>query len=302
MMMPRTIVLSGETAPAGRRWADFLALTKPRVVLMVLLTTAVGFHVGSLGPPGLLQFLHTLLATALSAAGVLALNQFLERDTDALMARTRSRPLPDGRIQPGEALAFGMILASVGLVYLALVVNGLSVMVTAVTAGTYLFLYTPLKRRSSLCTVVGAIPGALPPVTGWVAARGEFGAGAWVLFGILFLWQLPHSLAIASIYRADYARAGLCLLPVIDPEGGSTGRQMVMNAMALLPMGLLPTFLGIAGRAYFLGALALGVILLACTISAAVVKTTAGARRLMFVTLIYLPALFGLMALDKIRF
>ncbi len=302
MMIPRAAVVEGPRVRVQRRSADFVMLTKPRVVLMVLVTTFVGFHLGSLGAPDPLRLLSVLLGTALAAGGTLALNQFLERDLDAKMERTRRRPLPDGRLQPREALVFGVVLVSAGLLYLTLAVNRVSGLVTAATAVSYLFGYTPLKRRSSLCTLLGAVPGALPPVTGWVAARGEFGAGAWVLFGILFLWQLPHSLAIASIYRNDYARAGICLLPVIDPDGGSTGRQMVMNAMALLPVGLLPTFVGIAGRAYFLGALALGVLLLACTISTAWQGTAAGARRLMFVTLVYLPALFALMALDKISF
>jgi len=301
-MMPRVVAIGSEAAPAGRRWADFLTLTKPRVVLMVLVTTAVGFHVGSLGPSDPFRFLHTLLATALSAGGVLALNQLLERDTDALMARTRSRPLPDGRIQPAEALVFGMSLTLAGLAYFMITVNALSALVTAITAGTYLFVYTPLKRRSSLCTVVGAIPGALPPVTGWVAARAEFGFGAWVLFGILFLWQLPHTLAIASVYRADYACAGLRVLPVVDPAGGSTGRQAAVSCLALLAMGLLPALVGIAGWLYFLGAMVLGTILLLCGLCLAFFDSPAAARRLMFATLVYLPVLFVLMAADKIAF
>ncbi len=301
-MTPRAVALGDETAPAGRRWADFLALTKPRVVLMVMVTTAMGFHVGSLKPPDPLEFLHALLATALSAAGVLALNQFLERDKDALMARTRSRPLPDGRIQPAEALAFGMLLSLSGLAYFTIAVNGLSVLVTAVTAGTYLFAYTPLKRRSSLCMLVGAIPGALPPVTGWVAARGQFGFGAWVLFGILFLWQLPHTLAIASVYRTDYACAGLRVLPVVDPAGGSTGRQAAVSCVALLAVGLLPALVGMTGSLYFLGAVVLGTGLLVCGIALALSDSLAAARRLVFATLVYLPALFVLMALDTVRF
>ncbi len=301
-MMPRAAVIGSETARAGKRWADFLALTKPRVVLMVLVTTSVGFHVGLLGAADPVRFLHTLLATALSAAAVLALNQFLERDVDALMARTRSRPLPDGRIPPAEALAFGVMLALAGVAYLMIAVNGLSALVTVITAGTYLFAYTPLKRRSSLCTVVGAIPGALPPVTGWVAARGEFGFGAWVLFGILFLWQLPHTLAIASVYRTDYACAGLRLLPIVDPAGGSTGRQATVSCLALLLVGLLPALVGMTGSLYFLGALILGTALLVCALRLALLGSPAAARRLMFATLVYLPALFALMAVDTIRF
>lgn len=300
--MPGAAVLSGERAGSGKRWADFLALTKPRLVVMVLLTTFVGVQVGSVGPTDPLRLLHTLIGTALSAAGALALNQFLERDVDALMPRTRSRPLPDRRIQPGEALALGVTAALAGIAYLAIAVSGRSAAVTAITVGSYLFAYTPLKRRSSLCTVVGAIPGALPPLTGWVAARGEFGFGGWVLFGILFLWQLPHSLAIACVYRADYARAGLRLLPVVDPDGGSTGRQVVIACTALLAVGLLPALVGMAGSLYLLGALVLGSALLACGLALALFDTPAAARRLMLATLVYLPALFALLAVDKIRF
>ncbi len=300
-MSARELAL-GEQAPAGRRWADYLSLTKPRVVLMVLVTTAVGFHLGTLGAPDPWRFLHTLLATALSAGGVLALNQLVERRTDALMARTRRRPLPDGRIQPMEALLFGTLLTLSGLVYFAIVVNWWAVLVTAATVASYLFAYTPLKRYSSLSTLVGAIPGALPPVAGWVAARGELGFGAWVLFGILFLWQVPHTLAIACIYRSDYAGAGMCVLPVVDPAGGSTGRQAAVSSLALLAMGLLPFLVGMAGWLYLLGALVLGTGLLLCGIHLALVDTPAAARRLMFATRVYLPTLFAPMALNKLPF
>jgi protoheme IX farnesyltransferase len=300
--MPRAVAIADESARLRRRWADFLALTKPRVVLMVLVTTAVGFHVGSVGSPDPLHLLHTLISTALAAGGVLALNQFLERDVDAMMARTRSRPLPDGRIHPGEALLFGLALSLAGLAYQAIALNGLSATVTAITAASYLFAYTPLKQRSSLCAVVGAIPGALPPVTGWAAARGGLGFGAGVLFVILFLWQLPHTLAIASVYRADYACAGLRVLPVVDAEGGSAGRQATVSCVALLAVGLLPTLVGMAGALYFVGALSLGIGLLACALGLALFDSPAAARRLMFATLVYLPALFALLAVDKLPF
>jgi heme o synthase len=286
----------------ARRAADFFALTKPRMVLMILVTTCVGFYLGSSGAMDALGLLHTLLGTALAAGGTLALNQFLEREVDATMERTRRRPLPAGRIQPAEALAFGTMMTVAGLLYLACGVGELSALVTAITVVSYLFVYTPLKRRTSLCSVLGAIPGALPPVTGWVAARGDFGPGAWVLFAILFLWQLPHSLAIGWLYCADYARAGIRLLPVIEPDGRSTGRQIVSNCLALLAVGLLPTLIGLAGWVYFLGALALGTGLLVCGIVLAISRSAADARRLVFASLVYLPALLVLMALNKVSF
>ncbi len=287
---------------AARRATDFFALTKPRMVLMILVTTCVGFFLGSSGAMDSFRMLHTLLGTALAAGGTLALNQFLEREVDAKMERTRLRPLPDKRLQPGEALAFGTIAAVAGLLYLGLSVNVMSGLVTAFTIVSYLFVYTPLKRRTSLCSVLGAIPGALPPVAGWVAARGDFGPGAWVLFAILFLWQLPHSLAIGWLYRADYARAGIRLLPVIEPDGCSTGRQIVNSCLALLAVGLLPTLIGLTGWVYFLGALALGTGLLACGVVLAVSRVAADARRLVFASLVYLPALLVLMALNKVAF
>jgi len=288
--------------PAAGRVKAFFGLTKPRMVLMILVTTCVGFFLGSTGPVETLRLIHTLLGTALAAGGALALNQFLERDLDAKMVRTRLRPLPAGRLQPAEALAFGTIVAVAGLVYLELTVNALCGLVTALTVVSYLFVYTPLKRRTSLCSLLGAIPGALPPVTGWVAARGGFGPGAWVLFAILFLWQMPHSLAIGWLYRTDYARAGIRLLPVVEPDGCSTGRQIVSNCLALLAAGLLPTLIGLTGPVYFLGAAALGTGLLVCGVVLAVSRSAADARRLVFASLVYLPTLLVLMALNKMPF
>jgi protoheme IX farnesyltransferase len=301
-MTLRTLALAGARVRAQRRAVDFFLLTKPRVVLMVLVTTFVGFQVGSPGSPDPLLLLHALVGTWLAAAGASALNQFLEVDVDSRMERTRRRPLPDGRLQPREAGWFGLGLTLVGPAYLAIAVNWLSATVVALTAASYLLAYTPLKRRTSLCTVLGAIPGALPPVTGWVAARGEFGAGAWVLFGILFLWQMPHTLAIACVYRRDYARADLRMLPVVDPDGGSTGRQVVINCLALLAVGLMPTLVGMAGSVYFLGALVLGVIFLAVGCGLAIRCSVGNARRLVYASLIYLPALFALLAVDKVLF
>ena len=285
-----------------RRAADFLILTKPRVVLMVLVTTAVGFYLGSPGSTDALRLLHTLLGTALAAGGTIALNQFLERDGDALMERTRRRPLPEGRMEPGQALAFGAGITVGGILYLALWVDVPTSLVTALTVGSYLLLYTPLKRKTSLCSMPGAVSGALPPVAGWVAARGDFGPGAWILFTILFLWQIPHSLAIAWLFRSDYARAGIRLLPVIEPDGASTGRQVVTYSLALLFVGLVPTLIGLTGWLYFFGALTLGVSLLACGVMLAVFRSMADARRLLYASLVYLPILLVLMALDKSPF
>ena len=285
-----------------RRALDFLLLTKPRVVAMVLVTTIVGYYLGSSGATDFLRLLSTLIGTGLAAAGTLALNQFLERDLDARMERTRLRPLPDGRLQPGESLAFGTTITVGGLLYLWLAVGALAAAVTAATVALYLFVYTPLKLRSPLCMVVGAIPGALPPVVGWVAASGEFGAGAWVLFSILYLWQLPHTLAIARLYRDDYARAGIRVLPVVDPNGTSTERQIVAGCLALLTVGLLPTLLGLTGAVYFFGALLLGLGFLVCGMSQAVSRSVSTARRLVFASVLYLPLLLGLMVLDKVRF
>ncbi|MGH7821515.1 MAG: heme o synthase [Candidatus Binatia bacterium] len=288
--------------PASRRALVYVELTKPRVVLMVLLTTVVGFYLGGVGSPDLRLLAHTLLSTALAAGGTLALNQYLERDLDAKMIRTRTRPLPDGRIRPEEALVFGAAVTAAGLLHQTLSVSPLAATVTAATTATYLFLYTPMKRRSPLCSLVGAVPGALPPVTGWVAARGEVGIEACVLFSILFLWQLPHSLAIARIYRDDYARAGIRLLPVIDPDSATTERQILLNSLALFTVALLPTLVGLAGGFYFCVALALGGGLLVTSVRLSRSRSLADARRLLYATLVYLPVLLGSMAFDKVTF
>lgn len=301
-MTPPAGVLDVVLTRERRRALDFLLLTKPRVVAMVVVTTIVGYYLGSSGATDFLRLLSTLIGTGLAAAGTLALNQFLERDLDARMERTRLRPLPDGRLQPGESLAFGTAITVGGLLHLWLAVGALAAAVTAATVALYLFVYTPLKLRSPLCMVVGAIPGALPPVVGWVAASGEFGAGAWVLFSILYLWQLPHTLAIARLYRDDYARAGIRVLPVVDPNGTSTERQIVAGCLALLTVGLLPTLLGLTGAVYFFGALLLGLGFLVCGMSQAVSRSVATARRLVFASVLYLPLLLGLMVLDKVRF
>jgi protoheme IX farnesyltransferase len=283
-----------------RRVADLCELAKPRVVLMVLITAFVGFYVGSADLPDYSKLFKMLLGTALAAGGTLALNQFIERRSDALMARTRHRPIPDGRVTPAEAFWFGLAVTIAGLAYLAIAVNSISAGITALITVTYLLLYTPMKRKSPLCLIVGAVPGALPPVIGWVAARGTLDLDAWVLFAILFLWQVPHTLAIAWVYREDYAKAGIQFLPVIEPEGSSTNRQIVSHCAALLAVSLLPTLLGLAGAVYFVVAFVLGVGLLVSGVRLALESSLIGARRLLYASLIYLPVLLLMMALDRV--
>jgi heme o synthase len=299
-MNTNTQILDLPASRAIRRTADFCELAKPRVVLMVLITAFVGFYVGSAELPNYAHLLKTLLGTALAAGGTLALNQFMERQSDALMARTRHRPIPDGRVQPGEALWFGLVVTVAGLAYLAVAVNAISAWITALITVSYLLLYTPMKRKSPLCLMVGAVPGALPPVIGWVAARNTLDVDAWVLFAILFLWQVPHTLAIAWLYREDYAKAGIQFLPVIEPEGSSANRQIISHCAALLAVSLLPTLLGLAGGVYFVVAFVLGIGFLVSGIRLAMESTLIGARRLLYVSLIYLPVLLLMMALDRV--
>jgi protoheme IX farnesyltransferase len=283
-----------------RRAADFLELTKPRVTLMVLVTTFVGFYLAADSAAGPATLIATLIGTALASGGTLTLNQYMERRSDALMERTRRRPLPDGRILPAEALFFGIVVAAAGIALLALAVNVLSACVTAAITVSYLFAYTPLKPRSAFCGIVGAVPGALPPVIGWAAARGELDLGAWVLFAILFLWQIPHTLAIAYIYREDFSRAGTRFLPIIEPDGRSTGRQIIAHSFALLGVSLMPTLIGLAGSIYFVAALLLGAGFLACGVRLALRPGGATARGLLYASLIYLPAVLVAMAVDRI--
>src|SRR6266850_1528730 len=280
--------------------SDLVALTKPRVVVMVLVTTLVGYDVGLTGSADYLRMIHLLIGTLLAASGTLALNQYWERDVDARMDRTRTRPLPAGRLQPLEALLFGVALTMLGAAYLAALVGAVVALVIAATAILYLFAYTPLKRRSPLCTLVGAVPGALPPVAGWAAARGDVALGAWVLFGVLFLWQLPHTLSIARLYREDYARAGVRVLPVIDPDGASTERQIVLACVGLLTVSLLPTVIGWTGPIYLAGALVLGLAFVAVGMMQALAPSARSARWVLLVSLLYLPLLLGLLAFDRI--
>jgi protoheme IX farnesyltransferase len=295
----RTAALEIALTSGRRRALDFLELSKPRLVMMILVTTYVGFYLGSEQVPDYLRLIQTLMGTALTAGGTLALNELLERETDALMDRTRHRPLPEGRVQPLEALVFGLFSTITGLILLVWGVNLLSALITALIVGTYLFLYTPLKLKTSLCGVIGAVPGALPPLIGWAAARGELGVEAWVLFAVLFLWQIPHTLAIARLYRDDFARAGIQFLPVVDSEGRSTGRQAVGFSLALLVVSLLPTLLGLAGLFYFIVAVLIGFTFLTVAFRLAISRSVEAARQLLFVSLIYLPVLLLVMALDR---
>ncbi len=300
MMTLRTVTWGMEKASVRQHIMDYLALGKPRVVVMVLAVAVVGFYMGSRGEPDWMRLLHLLLGVGLAGGGTLALNQYMERHEDALMERTQSRPLPDGRLHPAPVLGAGCVSVAVGLGYLAMTVNTLAFLATATTTAIYLLWYTPLKRKTSLCSVVGAIPGALPPVTGWVAARGSLDGEVWVLFAMLFLWQLPHSLSIAWLYREDYARAGFRLLPVLHPDGRSTGQQVVMNCLALLAVGLLPTLIGLAGPVYFVVACILGLGFLGFGLDAAISRSTEAARRMLWASLVYLPVVYAVMALDKV--
>jgi protoheme IX farnesyltransferase len=266
-------------------------LTKPRITAMVVLTALVGFVMASPGATSSARLLAALVGTALVASGASALNMVLERDTDARMHRTRTRPLPAGRLRVVDAVWFGIALTALGLAELLWLSGGLAALVATTTWATYLFVYTPLKRRTSLSTLVGAVPGALPPLIGWAAARQALDPGAWVLFTILFLWQVPHFLAIAWIYRDDYARGGLPMLPVLDPEGRLTSRQALAHSLALLVVSLAPATAGMAGGAYLAGAALLGLGLVAFALRLAVRRTAAAARGLFLASVAYLPAL-----------
>jgi protoheme IX farnesyltransferase len=284
-------------------WAlasDFAELAKPRIVAFVCLSTLVGFVLGSAGPVDLELLLHALIGTAMVSGGTAALNQFLERDLDARMARTAGRPLPAGRLGPEEAHCFGVLLSASGIFYLGMSVNWGTGLTAALTLAVYLFLYTPLKRRTPLNTAVGAVAGALPPVGGWVAAAGGPAAGAWALFAILFLWQFPHVLAITWLYREDYARGGCRMVAVLDPDGGRTGRQVVAYSLVLLPFSLLPTCLGVTGLVYLCASLLLGLAFLGFGLRFRRARTPRRARLLMLASLVYLPALWLLMVFDRI--
>jgi protoheme IX farnesyltransferase len=280
--------------------ADIVELAKPRITLMVVVTAGIGILLASGGRVPMELVLHALIGTGLVAAGSAALNHVLERDIDALMRRTADRPLPAGRMSPDLALTIGVGLAVAGLVELALGVNLTTALLGAAALAGYVFVYTPLKKISPLATVVGAVPGAIPPMMGWAAVTESLDPGAWVLFAILFLWQLPHFLAIAWMCREDYARAGLPMLPVIQPDGRSTARQMVLYGAALLPVSLLPSTLGLTGATYFLGAMGLGLFFLAMCVGFAVSLSALAARRVLLTSVLYLPAVLAVMVLDRV--
>jgi protoheme IX farnesyltransferase len=289
-------------AAAEKSWAAVFAdLTKARLTTLVLLTTAVGFYVGWRGPMNFTLMLHTLTATALVAAGAAALNQLLEREYDAKMRRTQNRPLPTGRLQPTTVALLGSVWAVAGLIYLTLAVNLLTCVIGAVTLIGYLFIYTPLKRVTWLTTAVGAVPGALPALMGWTAARGQLSGAGWALFAIVAFWQIPHFMAIAWIYRDDYARAGFKMLPVVEPAGHRTGRQAVSHSLALLFVSLCPFAFKVAGPGYLAGALVLGMVFLWCAVQFSRQLTVARARRLFLASILYLPLLLAVMVLDKVK-
>ena len=295
-----TTLRTAEIAAFEKPWA-YVVLTKPDVTFLVVITTVAGFYLGSRGSLDWSLLMHTLFGTMLVAAGTAALNQYFERDMDAVMRRTAARPLPVGLLQPREVLLFGMGTIVLGSAWLALAVNGLAALIALATTVLYLGLYTPLKTRTTLATAVGAIPGALPPLIGWAAAtHGSLSLGAWLLFGILFFWQFPHFFSIAWMYREDYARAGIRMLPVVDRSGDATFRQIVAMSAILVPVSLLPAVIGMAGILYFFGALVLGMILLQVSLWASRERTNIRAKWLMHATVVHIPLLLGLMILDKL--
>src|SRR5947207_259497 len=280
---------------------DYIELTKPRITWLILMSMEVGYYFGAHGVWKVWAMLHTLLGTALIASGTAALNQWYEREADRKMRRTAGRPIPSGRLSAGRALAFGVLLSALGFIELAWGVNPLSGIIGLATLLSYLFLYTPLKQRTPLSTLVGAFPGAMPPIIGYAAARGTLDAQAWTLFAILFLWQFPHFLSIAWMYREDYERAGIRMLPVVQPSGESTARQIVLYSLALIPVSLIPSLLGMSGGIYFVGALALGLWYLYSGLRVARDRTILRARAVLMVSVIYLPLVYGLMLLDRPR-
>lgn len=279
-------------------WSDLLELTKPRICVLALAMTALGYFVGLRGPLSWSHFLITLAGTGLVGAGCGAINQWMERDIDALMHRTRERPLPTGRLSGRTALLMGFSTLVAGFALLLFCINAITAYLGLATFLTYLVAYTPLKRTSSVSTLVGAIPGAMPPLMGWTASFGSLAPEGWVLFAILFLWQVPHFLAIAWIYREDYARAGLPILSVIDERGGATSKQVLLYSSVLLPLSLLPTLMGVTGQIYFFGALVLGIWFFVVSVYLAIFRTKVYARKLFFVSIIYLPLLGILMVVD----
>jgi heme o synthase len=295
----------GQRSRAARLLAalpDYWALTKPEVNFLILITTFAGFYLApSSGPGGfrILLVLHTLLATLLVAGGTGTLNQFLERSFDAQMRRTARRPIASGRIEASHAFWFGVSLSVAGIAYLALAVNGLASLLAAVTLVSYLFVYTPLKRRTPLCTLIGAFPGAAPPLIGWAAAQGRLEPEAWVLYAMVFLWQFPHFMAIAWMYREDYARAGYLVLPAGENRGRFVVWQGFVVSLALIPISLFPTNIGESGAVHSAGALVLSLIFLCYSALFVFHRSNAAARRLLTASIVYLPAVFILLMLSR---
>ncbi len=298
---PASVVLLNADKATKSWLAVFADLVKARLTTLVLLTTLVGFYLGWRGPMNYLLLFHTLLATALVAAGASALNQWIERDYDAKMPRTQDRPLPSGRMQPVSAMLFGGVASVCGLVYLAFAVNLLTSVLGAVTLVSYLFVYTPLKRVTWINTLVGAIPGALPPLMGWTAARNQLSGEGWALFAILAFWQLPHFFAIAWLYRDEYAKAGFVMLPHVDPDGSRTAQQSISNTLALLLVSLFPYLWQISGRGYLVVALALGLAFLMLAIRFSRQLTRSSARQFFLASILYLPLLLTALVLDKMK-
>ena len=301
-MKAETTSMPAESAPDKTALSIFLALIKARLTFLVLLTTLVGFYIGWRGSMNYWLMFHALVGTAVLACGASALNQLWEREHDARMRRTAERPLPSGRMQPETVLIFGGVCSVFGLIYLAFAVNLLTSVLGALTLGSYILVYTPLKRVTWLNTAVGAIPGALPPLMGWTAARDQLSGEGWSLFAILFFWQIPHFLAIAWLYREEYEKAGFVMLPSHDPDGSRTGRQTVSHTLALLIVSLLPFQFRLVGVTYLAGALILGLAFLVYAVLFSRELTRPRARQLFFISILYLPALLGLMVFDKLKY
>jgi protoheme IX farnesyltransferase len=287
------------TIGAPARWRDFYELIKPRMNLLILGTTTVGFSLAAKTREEWWHLPHALIGTAFCAASAAILNQLLERDHDAKMRRTRHRPLPTGRIATGQALALGTIAGIIGGLYLLLVVNWMTALLGSATLASYVLIYTPLKRITTLNTIIGAVPGAIPPMMGWTSVTGSLAAPALALFGILFVWQIPHFLAIATLYRDDYRAGGFKMLPVDDPRLRRTARQIVLYSAAMLPVSLLPIIVGVGRRAYAVMAVVLGVTFFAFALSCAIHRTRAEARKLFFASIIYLPVLLAILMMDQ---
>jgi protoheme IX farnesyltransferase len=302
LVSPKSPTSEARPASVAHTIQGYLALTKPRITFFILMSAAIGFMCGA-HPAAIrdlwLTLLHTLIGIALIASGAAALNQWYERDADAKMNRTMARPIPAGRITPAHALWFGSALSIAGFAELSLGANLLAGLLGAFTLAMYVFVYTPLKRLSPHATTIGAIPGAMPPLIGFAAAAGTLTAPAWILFAILFLWQFPHFYAIAWMYRDDYARAGIRMLPVVEPDGVSTARRVVLFSLVLLPVSLLPKFTAMAGDVYFFGAIVMGAVFAYAAVRMWFDHSAAHARQVLLASVVYLPVLYGLLAIDR---